>query len=50
MQTRVTGRVDCFECVCVCLPGSKIKLSVLYVYLWSCIILCVILLVSFMQS
>ena len=50
--TRVTGRVDCFGCVCVCVcpPDSTIKYSVFYVYLRSCIIiLCVILLVSFMQ-
>ena len=45
---RVTGRVDCFG---VCLPSdSTIKYSVFNVYLCSCIILCVILLVSFMQS
>ena len=47
--TRVTGRVDCSGCVCA--PDSKIKYSVFYVYLISCIIiLCVILLVFFMQS
>ena len=52
MLMRVTGRVDCFGCVCVPsrLSRSKIKYSVFYVYLCSCIILCVILLVSFMQS
>ena len=35
---RVTGRVDCFGGVCP--PDSKIKYSVFYVYLCSCIILC----------
>ena len=51
MLMRVTGRVDCFGCVCVCPPDSKVKYSVFHVYLCSCItILCVILLVSFMQS
>ena len=51
MLTRVTGTVDCFGCVCVCPPDSKIKYSVFYVYLCSCIIiLFVILLVFFMQS
>ena len=50
MLMRVTGRVDCFGCVCVCPPDSKIKYSVFYVYLCSCIILCVILLVYFMQQ
>ena len=49
MLTRVTGRVDCFGCVCA-LQTLKIKYSVFYVYLCSCIRLCVILLVSFMQS
>ena len=49
MLTRVTGRVDCFGCVCP--PDSKIEYSVFYVYLCSCVvILCVILLVSLMQS
>ena len=48
MLMRVTGRADCFG-VYVCPPDSKIKYSVFYVYLCSCIILCVILLVSFMQ-
>ena len=37
MLTRVTGRVDCFGCVCP--PDSKIKYSVFYVYLRSCIII-----------
>ena len=36
--------------MCVCPPASKIKYSVFYVYLCSCIILCDILLLSFMQS
>ena len=37
--------------MCACPPDSKIKYSVFYVYLCSCIIiLCVILLLSFMQS
>ena len=36
---RVTGRVDCFGYMCVCRPDSKIKYSVFYVYLCSCIIL-----------
>ena len=35
---------------CVCPPDSKIKYSVFSVKLCSCIMLCVILLVSFMQS
>ena len=49
MLTRVTGRVDFFGCVFP--PGAKVKYSVFYVYLCSCIIiLCAILLVSFMQS
>ena len=39
--TRVTDRVDCLGCVCVCPPDSKIKYSMFYVYLCSCIfILC----------
>ena len=47
--THVTGRVDCFGCVCP--PDSKIKYSVFYniecVYVH---VLCrVILLISFMQ-
>ena len=39
--TRVTGRVDCFGgmCVCVCPPDSKIKYSVFCVYSCSCIII-----------
>ena len=47
----VTDRVDCFGCMCVCVcpPDSKIKYSMFYVYLCSCIIVFVILLVSFMQ-
>ena len=28
MLTRVTVRVDCFGCVCVCPPDSKIKYAV----------------------
>ena len=48
--TCVTGRVDCFRCVCACQTQwwSTLCLT-MYVYLCSCIILCVILLVSFMQ-
>ena len=46
---RVTGRVDCFG-ACVPFRLFKIKYSVFYVDLHSCIILCIILLVSFMQS
>ena len=46
----VTGRADWLGCVCA-LQDSMIKYSVFYVYSCSCItILCVILLVSFMQS
>ena len=42
MLMHVTGRVDCFGCMCLCVcpPDSKIKHSVFYVYLCSCIILC----------
>ena len=48
MLMRVSGRVDCFRCVCAL---QTLRYSVFYVYLCSCIsILCVILLVSFMQS
>ena len=43
----VTGRAACYGCVC----ALQIKYSVFYVYSSSCIIiLCVILLVSFMPS
>ena len=48
MLMHVTGTVDSFESVCP--PDSKIKYSVFYVYLCSCIILCVVLLASLMQS
>ena len=47
---RVTGRVGWLFQMCVCPPDCRLKYSVFYVYLCSCIRLCVILLVSFMQS
>ena len=40
--TRVTGRGDFFGCVCALQTQSKIKYSVFYEYLCSCLILCVI--------
>ena len=50
MLMRVTGSVGSLLRMYVCPPDSRIKYSVFYVYLCSCIRLCVILLVSFMQS